>query len=268
MWTIPVLFLCTGVWTAFSHAKALLQARPRQHNPQHFPNTHTGSGPFCTSDPHGCAQQKPARSSPVPAGRRQRTSGPVLTLCNRHGLRPVPGLSPDKIAREGGQLDAHRTPCRTGGPRPRSFARAASTELRMQYCSIYGIAAASWRHAGWRYVQAGTGPRNARSGAHAAADTRAAIRVNRPASTSGRPRTDEPPHRGPAKPGMPAPGLPDLVAITGQFHCPLTRGKGHSPVKACTSVVWLPVWLPNGRKGAGIRVLSFITSMNRTYGLQ
>ena len=48
---------CTGMWTAFSHAKALLQARPRQHNPQHFPNTRTGSGPFCTSDPHGCAQQ-------------------------------------------------------------------------------------------------------------------------------------------------------------------------------------------------------------------
>ncbi len=118
------------------------------------------------------------------------------------------------------------------------------------------------------YAQAGTGPRNARSGAHAAADMRAAIRVNRPASTSGRPRTDEPPHRGPAKPGMPAPGLPDLVAITGQFHCPLTRGKAHSPVKACTSVVWLPVWLPNGRKGAGIRMLSFTTSMNRTYGLQ
>ena len=138
---------------------------------------------------------------------------------------------------------------------------------KMQYCSIYGITAVSWRHAGWRCAQAGTGPRNARSGAHAAADTRAAIRVNRPASTSGRPRTDEPPHGGPARPGMPAPGLPDLVAITGQFHCPLIRGKGQSPVKACTSVVWLPVRLPNDRKGAGIRMPSCAPSRTRTYGL-
>lgn len=115
----------------------------------------------------------------------------------------------------------------------------------LQYRRYYGRQLATcWL----RYAQAGTGPRNARSGAHAAADTRAAIRVNRPASTSGRPRTDEQPHRGPARPGMPTPGLPDLVAFTGQSHCPSTRGEGQSPVKACTSVVWLPVWLPTPEK--------------------
>ena len=39
------------------------------------------------------------------------------------------------------------------------------------------------------------------------------------------------------------------------------------PPQGCTSVVWLPVWLPNGRKGAGIRTLSCAPSRTRTYGL-
>lgn len=39
------------------------------------------------------------------------------------------------------------------------------------------------------------------------------------------------------------------------------------PAQGCTSVVWLPAWLPNGRKGAGIRTLSCAPSRTRTYGL-
>jgi len=39
------------------------------------------------------------------------------------------------------------------------------------------------------------------------------------------------------------------------------------PPQGCTSVVWLPVWLPNDRKGAGIRTLSCAPSRTRTYGL-
>ncbi len=40
-----------------------------------------------------------------------------------------------------------------------------------------------------------------------------------------------------------------------------------SESQGCTLVVWLPVWLPNGRKGAGIRTLSCALSRTRTYGL-
>ena len=39
------------------------------------------------------------------------------------------------------------------------------------------------------------------------------------------------------------------------------------PPQACQSVDWLPVWLPNDRKGAGIRTLSRAPSRTRTYGL-
>ena len=94
-----VFFPIHRAWAAFYHAKALLQARPRQHNPQHFPNTRTGPGPFCTSDPHGCAQQS-LQQVLVPGW---QAAGQRAGACAR---RPAPGrgsgLGPDDIARDGG----------------------------------------------------------------------------------------------------------------------------------------------------------------------
>ena len=43
-------------WIALSQVKALLWARPRQHESPAFPNVRTGPAPFYTSDPHGYAQ--------------------------------------------------------------------------------------------------------------------------------------------------------------------------------------------------------------------
>jgi len=45
-------------------------------------------------------------------------------------------------------------------------------------------------------------------------------------------------------------------------HCP-----GPFPPQGCTSVVWFPVWLPNGRKGAGIHMLSCAPTATRTRDL-
>lgn len=49
----------------------------RQYHPQHLPKVRTGPTPFCTSDPHSCAQQTGNKIS-CPAGRQQRASVPVL----------------------------------------------------------------------------------------------------------------------------------------------------------------------------------------------
>ena len=95
VWTIPLSSPSTGVWTAFSHAKALLQAWPRQHNPQHFPNARTGSGPFCTSDPHGCAQQS-RQEVLLPGWQAAALQRAGACVRNRHA-HAVPGLGPDKL---------------------------------------------------------------------------------------------------------------------------------------------------------------------------
>jgi hypothetical protein len=39
------------------------------------------------------------------------------------------------------------------------------------------------------------------------------------------------------------------------------------PPQGHTSTVWLPAWLPNPKKGAGVRTLSCAPSRTRTYGL-
>ena len=90
--------------------KARLRARPRQHNPQHFPNVRTGPAPFYTTDPHGCAQHTGKKFS-CPAGRQQRAGVPVLARGGRNAGSGS-GLCMVDIVRDGGRWSS-----RTGGPR-------------------------------------------------------------------------------------------------------------------------------------------------------
>ena len=51
---------------AFSHAKALLQARPRQHNPQHFPIRAQAQGRFAQVIHMVVHNRESEREAPVP----------------------------------------------------------------------------------------------------------------------------------------------------------------------------------------------------------
>ena len=48
---------------------------------------------------------------------------------------------------------------------------------------------------------------------------------------------------------------------------PVARWLVPCPPQGLISIAWLPVWLPNGRKGAGVRMSSCVPSRTRTYGL-
>ena len=68
MWRVDnsAFFPIHRMWTAFSHAKALLQARPRQHNPQHFPIRAQAQGRFAQVIHMVVHNRESEREAPVP----------------------------------------------------------------------------------------------------------------------------------------------------------------------------------------------------------
>jgi hypothetical protein len=73
----------------------------RQHDPQHFPTTHTGSASFYTSNPHGCTQSaskvhpdesgRAVPNPPWPAAASDRSLEPDVRLdgrCTHHQIHP------------------------------------------------------------------------------------------------------------------------------------------------------------------------------------
>ena len=114
VWTVSLSSPSLRARSTLSQVKARLRARPRQHNPQHFPNVRTGPAPFYTTDPHGCTQQSPQHVL-VPGW--QAADQRAGACARRPGTQDADlawaWLTSSATAGAG----ARRTPCRTGGPR-------------------------------------------------------------------------------------------------------------------------------------------------------
>jgi hypothetical protein len=84
----------------------------RQHDPRDFPNVRTGPAPFCTSDPHGCAQQ--SLQHVLLPGRQAAACRCLRDTTGTQDADPA-GAWMTSPTTAGTGCSPH--PCRTGGPR-------------------------------------------------------------------------------------------------------------------------------------------------------
>ena len=107
VWTIPLSFPSTGRGRRFTTPRPCCRRGPGNTIPSISPIRAQARGRFAQVI-HRVVHSKAARSSPV---RLAGSRAPVRRClrCATGTRTPVPGLSPDQIAEEGGWLDAHHT---------------------------------------------------------------------------------------------------------------------------------------------------------------